>query len=380
VNAARHRLECKRIGSDEDEEETRHVQRTTIDRPTGLKDAWAELLRSRPNLRQRDVAELLAASEAELLASRCGDGVVRLSSEWKRLLPELASLGSVKTITRNAHVVHETVGVYDNVSFVGPHGLVQGAGLDLRLFLDAWSVAFAVRERSNNGLRRSVQFFDRAGNAVHKVFLEPDASTDAFDAFVSGFASKDQDCAQLTTPAGPPTSKSAGGAGEVDASAFLSAWSALADTHEFNSLLSRFRVERRRAMTIAEGAFSKRLADGGLRELLDKAREAATPFMVFVGNRGAVQIFTGTVANVKTMGPWLNVLDPAFNLHVREDRIESVWSVRKPTTDGVVTALEVYADDGSEMTVLYGKRKPGQPESDVWRSLIASVTPQAVAR
>src|SRR5690348_18119092 len=29
-----------------------------------------------------------------------------------------------------------------------------------------------------------------------------------------------------------------------------------------------------------------------------------------------------------------NILDPDFNMHLREDLIESAWVVRKPTTDG----------------------------------------------
>jgi hypothetical protein len=37
--------------------------------------------------------------------------------------------------------------------------------------------------------------------------------------------------------------------------------------------------------------------------------------MCFVGNRGCIQIHTGPVKNIKIMGPWLNVMDPGFNLH-----------------------------------------------------------------
>jgi putative hemin transport protein len=45
--------------------------------------------------------------------------------------------------------------------------------------------------------------------------------------------------------------------------------------------------------------------------------------MVFVGSPGCIQIHSGPVKNIKVMNEWLNVLDPDFNLHVREDLIHS---------------------------------------------------------
>jgi putative hemin transport protein len=31
---------------------------------------------------------------------------------------------------------------------------------------------------------------------------------------------------------------------------------------------------------------------------------------------------------LKAVGPWYNILDPSFNLHLREDAIDQVWVVR----------------------------------------------------
>jgi putative hemin transport protein len=47
--------------------------------------------------------------------------------------------------------------------------------------------------------------------------------------------------------------------------------------------------------------------------------------------------------------------------------------VRKPTRDGVVTALELYDSEGEQIALLVGKRKPGQKESEAWRSLVESL-------
>ena len=55
--------------------------------------------------------------------------------------------------------------------------------------------------------------------------------------------------------------------------------------------------------------------------MLEGAAAAELPVMIFVGNPGCVQIHSGPVRRIEVMGPWLNVLDPRFNLHLREDLI-----------------------------------------------------------
>jgi len=73
------------------------------------------------------------------------------------------------------------------------------------------------------------------------------------------------------------------------------------------------------------------------------------------------------------MGPWINVLDPGFNLHLREDLVTQVWLVKKPTTDGVVTSIELFDAQGEFIAYFFGKRKPGIPETTGWRMLAESM-------
>jgi putative hemin transport protein len=65
------------------------------------------------------------------------------------------------------------------------------------------------------------------------------------------------------------------------------------------------------------------------------------------------------------------VLDPGFNLHLREDLIEDVWVVEKPTSDGVVTSVEAFDARGELMVMFFGARKPGQSELVAWRNIVA---------
>lgn len=92
--------------------------------------------------------------------------------------------------------------------------------------------------------------------------------------------------------------------------------------------------------------------------------------MVFVGNPCMIQIYSGRVRKVAPMGPWINVLDPGFDLHVREGAATSAFVVRKPTSDGVVTSLELYTPDGETLVYVVGKRTGGMPENEGWRATL----------
>lgn len=96
--------------------------------------------------------------------------------------------------------------------------------------------------------------------------------------------------------------------------------------------------------------------------------------MCFVANEGTVQIHSGPIYNVQAMGPWINVMDPTFHLHLRLDHIAEAWVVRKPTKDGHVTSLEAYNAQGEMIIQFFGKRKEGFDERPDWRAIIESLT------
>ena len=98
------------------------------------------------------------------------------------------------------------------------------------------------------------------------------------------------------------------------------------------------------------------------------------------GNNGTIQIHSGPVKNIQPMGPWLNVMDPTFHMHLRMDHIAECWVVRKPTTDGHVTSLEAYDASGEMIVQFFGKRKEGKVERDDWREILANLPrPDSVA-
>jgi putative hemin transport protein len=362
------------------------IGNTTADFHARLRRAFAAG-RQPPARRHRDIADDLRVSEGELIAAHATGfdldesplRAQRLRAEWPAILQALESLGDVTALTRNASCVHEKVGTYRGASVDGQIGLVLGSDIDLRVFYGHWAHGFAVREHTPRGLQCSLQFFDAHGTAIHKVFLRDADNRAAYDHLVEQFADTDAiepGIVPLPEPAPKPETPD----GEIDAPAFRAAWAALRDTHEFFGLLRRHGVSRTQALRLASPEFTQAVEPGAAQELLLRAAQQGVPIMVFVGNLGMIQIHSGPVHRVELMGPWLNVLDPGFSLHLREDQIASAWLVRKPTVDGLVSSLELFDAAGRTIAMFFGERKPGQAERCEWRELLASLADDATAR
>ncbi len=340
-----------------------------------LKSRYVALKEEEPNLRARDAAEKLGVSEGELLAARVGEDATRLIDDAEAILKEVKTLGEVMALTRNESCVHERKGVYDNDEFFQHGKMKQGLfvndDIDLRLFMSHWKYAFAAIEQTRGGPRKSLQFFDKSGMALHKIYMTPKSDEAAYDRFVETFRAESQPNF-ITTEAYEPK-KPHKADDEVDWTAFRTAWENMKDTHDFFPMLMKFKVGRIQALNHIGEDFAYKVPLDSPRRLLDLARDHACPIMVFVGNRGCIQIHTGEVKNLKEYGDWYNVMDPKFNLHLREDKLGEAWVTRKPTEDGIVTALEVYDDNQELIVTFFGKRKPGIPELDAWRDIVAEL-------
>ncbi len=338
-----------------------------------LRDAYRALASTKPAARIRDAADELGVSEAELVMTEVDGAARRLEGDWGQLLQRLPALGTVMTLTRNSHVVHEKVGRFESVTVNRGHGgvgLVLGADIDLRIFLRHWRYGFAVAKATKDGERNSLQFFDESGTAVHKVFLKPESETGAYKALVNDFAAPAPAPLEI---APVPERRAPRPDAEIDVAALRAAWLALEDTHDFVPMLMKQKVQRVQALRLAGKDLAAPVAASSLRQTLEWAAASGADIMVFVGNRGCIQIHTGPVKNLRAMGPWFNVLDPGFNLHLREDRIASAWVVRKPTADGVITSLELFDAEDEMIATLFGKRKPGEAERGDWRGFAESL-------
>lgn len=340
-----------------------------------LKARYQHLKQEQPKIRARDAARELGVSEGSLLASRVGEDATRLADGAADILMDILPLGEVMALTRNEFCVHERKGIYDNGQFFNHGSMAMGLfvnpDIDLRLFMNHWKYNFAAIEQTRGGPRKSLQFFDKEGQAIHKVYLTSESDEAAYDALVEKHRNTQQDTfididAYEKKAADTPDD-------QVDWKEFRAAWEGLKDTHDFFPMLRKFKVGREQALTHIGSDFAYQVENDSARRVLDSVRDKQCEMMVFVGNRGCIQIHTGPVEKLVEYGPWYNVLDPMFNLHLREDHIARTWVTKKPTEDGTVTALEVFDGEGELIATFFGKRKPGIPELELWREIIDEI-------
>lgn len=331
--------------------------------------------------RHRDIAKAMGLSEGELIAAHGGAfdanesplKARRLSPQWPEIVAALEVLGELMALTRNESCVHEKVGVYRHTSANGHVGLVLGGAIDLRVFYSQWAHGFAVKELLADGAaQRSLQFFDAQGQALHKVFLRAGSDEAAYDALVARFAVAQDVPGMLVNAPRAPVVEQPDAA--IDVAGWRDAWASMRDTHEFFGLMKRFNVTRTQGLRLAASEFVQSVPTASAHEVLTRAAQSSVPIMVFVGNPGMIQIHSGPVQRVEVMGPWLNVLDAGFNLHLREDHIAQAWLVKKPTSDGLVHSIELFDAAGETIAMFFGERKPGQAERCDWRELLSTLS------
>lgn len=319
------------------------------------------------NLRERDLADKLGITEAQLIAAHTGQGVTHIAPHPDNIMAIASQLGEVMALTRNVSCVNEKVGSYANYTSGAHAAMVLNDKIDLRMFPSHWCHAFMVEKATDAGLRRSLQVFDAAGDAVHKIFLRDDAFVPAWDAAKAEAALPDQPT-HLDLAERAPTESAKTNPEKLDV--LQSEWSKMTDTHQFMRLTSKLRMNRLGAYRIVGAPFVRPLATGAIDRMLNDVQAAGIEVMVFVGNRGCIQIHTGPIETLKLMGPWQNVMDPGFNLHLRLDHVAEVYAVDKPTQRGKAVSVEAFDADGGLIFQVFGVRKDDYDSRPAWRAIV----------
>lgn len=352
-----------------------------------LLEQWNALKAQQPRLQTRDAARQLKVSEAELVATGIGSTVVRLQESDhapREIMRRALDLGRVMALTRNENGVIETTGTAMRIPKQAEQGSADeaerearnlniaggylGGPIDLRFQFAKWKYAFAVTQPGREGaVSRSLQFFDANGNAVHKLYLRDDANIAVFDKLVADFRNPNQSATLDVAPLAPKAAEKPDSA--VDVKEFQSAWQEMTDVHQFNRIVSEFGLTREQAMRLAPAGVVQKVAPQAVRKLLQDAAKDQVAIMAFLGNGALTQIFSGKVHKVEEAQGWFNVLDPDFNLHLRDSALRSGYVVRRAG----VTSVEFFDDQGDLVVTFFGVRERGKPQPQSWIDLTASL-------
>ncbi|MEM1272266.1 MAG: ChuX/HutX family heme-like substrate-binding protein [Pseudomonadota bacterium] len=305
-------------------------------------------------MRPRDMADKLRISEAELVAAHLGIGSTAVRASPDCLMPWVARLGEVMALTRNVSAVHEKIGIYDNYKSGDHLAMVAAEQIDLRIFPHHWCHAYAVEKETTDGaVRRSLQIFDAAGDAVHKVILRAGSDLSAWKGLIDALADPRASPKPALAPRAPAEPAKSNPA-KVDL--LRSQWVQTTDTDHFMQLISKLEMNRLGAYRCVGAPFAEPLGLTGLNAALEQLAAGETPVTIIVGNRGCIQIHTGPIYRLMPMGPWQNVMDPGFNLHLRADHVAELWRVERATRRGPVVSIEAFDAEGALILQCFGHR------------------------
>lgn len=331
-----------------------------------LKSAWANLKKQNPHVRIYDAAQMLGVSELELLETQLGEQVRALRSDFEGILSELSLLGPLMALTRNRWAVIENIGVYPRPQFFGQVGQFVSPAIDLRIFMRAWRYVYATQQPKGDKTLYGLQFFNAYGQAIHKIYLQDEAFLPAYEELVMRYAEcRNTPVSVARRTFSPPESK------PISGEDFTAAWENLRDTHDFHHLLRRFGISRLQALSLMEGKHTKKTNLTYFENLLAQVRQEEIPIMFFVGNEGILQIYTGKIYNLVHARGWINIMDPAFNLHLNPAGVAHVYQVRKFTEEGEIYSVELLDAEGEVILLMFGARKPSEPPPFAWKAKVA---------
>jgi len=335
----------------------------------------------------RDLDETSGLSEAQLLAADVGKNVIRLKDGRETaysILLRLHELGRIRASARNEHVILSVVGTTppprqisatetrEARSFPG----YFGPPIDLRPSFSNWQFTFAQITATPDGqVVRNLNFFDGQGRSVQRLTIDSPDAIAAFEKIVEEFRAEAQTSEIALTPEEPadPVRPDS----QVDVPGLVAAWDAITDVHQFSStVLAKYDVTRLQALRLAGPERAQRLASpAALSALLKAAAKEDIEIMAFVSNSANTQIFTGKINKpTKSADGWIHVSgESALSLMIHEAGIDQIWLVKKPSSVGILSTVEVYNAEGEVIVQFYSKREPRKPESDTWRSLLAKL-------
>ncbi|MBK1634533.1 hemin-degrading factor [Rhodovulum adriaticum] len=331
-------------------------------------DRIREIRQQKSTMRSRDLADSLGIAEAMVVAAEIGHGVTQIDATPDALMPLIPAMGEVMALTRNENAVIEKTGPV--TGYTPDTATVQGQGFELRLTPRHWIHGFAVEEQKGKHLRRSIQVYDAAGDAVHKIYIGEDATDADWAGLVDSLRTEDQGRVLPLTPRHPVAPPHAD---PDQREALRAAWDRLGGRSTFQGMLQDLGMSRLAAYRAAGAPHARPLSTDCIGTLLDGLADRALPFTLLVGNPGCTEIHTGPAETIKPTGPWQNILDPAFNLHLRADRVAELWAVTKPGQHGPALSVEAFDAGGELIAQFFGLRGGGAENAAQWADLVDSL-------
>ena len=248
-------------------------------------------------MRNYDISREIKISEGELLSLKINSNLKYLDiPDQIQFFNDIKRLKKVMFLTRNDDIVHEKTIIPNKLDIISnENNILLTCESPLLKFNDnLWEYAFSEYKITKNRELRSFQFFDKSGDSVLKIYLKSD-DVEKFNDISIKYESSYSYQLQGTCLPSYNTNKS------------LKELVLLKKSININNTWNK-------KMFYSKALFRKML------QYLSKNKNEVSLYII--GNK-SVQYHVGIINKVVDFSSWLNVLDPNFNIHVKEKNISS---------------------------------------------------------
>lgn len=292
------------------------------------------------------------------------EGTIVLRPEWPEIIDALIARGTIRARTESGGITIEQTGAVTeyNMRGEGTIGSIVQDDLDLRFLFRHWAGGLV------HPAHTTIDFVDTTGATCVSVHAADEDARETIEALAQRFAGQ-----AAQAPAAPPSgpSRPRKSDSEVDTAALLADWRAMTNVHHFEALLGKHGIGRLQALRLVGPEFAKELAAGAFGELLAQLAGNGQEIMVFVANRGMVQIYSGPASDAKRVGHGWEIVHGAAKLYFPDTALHGLWLVHKPTAAGIITSLELVREDEDQAVAsIFGRHPHGDAQPAEWLELL----------
>ena len=265
-----------------------------IDRFNNIKRVYTQFKEDSKNskLRIRDISNKLNVSEAELLSLSTNNGVSFLSiNDYNHFFSYLLSnIDKMMLLIRSEYVVHEKIIKPNEYEIINNKIINKNDNsLLIKFNTETFKYTFFEVRKHNKRILKSFQFFNKEGNSIIKIYLK--------------------------------------GKNNIEFENLANQYSVKYDYQIQKDYISKNFDNYKNAKPKIKSSFTD--SSLPLRQVLNQIAKKSIPVNIIGYGIECIQCHNDKINNIVDYGPWLNVMDKNFNIHILEDKItESKYGLK----------------------------------------------------
>ncbi len=287
-----------------------------------LKSKWENLLKSDKKIRIRDAAKKIGVSESELLVTKINDEVeYLLIDNFNNFFISLfENVNSLMFLIRNDFSVHEKTVNSDDLK-IFKHGFTNSSENNFPLInIDFSDFAHCFYESKIHAGRKlcSLQIFDCFGDSVIKIYNRDDEDMN-FEKSCKNYITLYKNQVENISK------------------------SKIHQNLDYINSVNRYFMDSKLSLK------EQKISNDFLRKVFDLVSKNNFPIQIHVIGNNCIQYHRDIIKNIKIFGPWFNVMDKKFNLHLMDENIETTKLIEFSKDDKKYYSLEFFDDKGNHL-------------------------------